>query len=95
MNSVRVLLSVAINYGWTLYQMDVKNTFSNGELQEEVYMQPLPGDSAAEIQALKLSLCQTFAIKDLGKMKYFLGIEMATSSKKLFLHQQKYVLDLI
>ncbi|XP_048444600.1 uncharacterized protein LOC125479403 [Pyrus x bretschneideri] len=38
-------------------------------------------DSAFEIEALKASLHQTFAIKDLGKLKYFLGIEMATSRR--------------
>lgn len=38
MNSVRVLLSIAINFGWFLYQMNVKNAFLHGELKEEVYM---------------------------------------------------------
>ncbi|CAL2246054.1 unnamed protein product [Prunus armeniaca] len=33
------------------------------------------------------------AIKDLGVLKYFLGIEMATSHKGLFLNQLKYVLQ--
>ncbi|XP_070662213.1 uncharacterized mitochondrial protein AtMg00810-like [Malus domestica] len=32
---------------------------------------------------------------DLGVLKYFLGIEMATSNKGLFLNQRKYVLDLL
>ncbi|KAM2660446.1 hypothetical protein EV2_022860 [Malus domestica] len=53
------------------------------------------GDCATKIEALKLSLHQIFAIKDLGRLKYFLGIKMATSSKGLFLHQHKYVMDLL
>ncbi|KAM1278430.1 hypothetical protein ACFX2J_030451 [Malus domestica] len=72
-------------------------TNTSGKLVVLIYVDDLiiTRDSAAEIEALKLSLLQTFAIKDLGKLKYFLGIEMATSSKRLFLHQRKYVLDLL
>jgi Reverse transcriptase (RNA-dependent DNA polymerase) len=38
MNTVIILLSVAINSDWKLYQMDVKNIFLQGNLEEEVYM---------------------------------------------------------
>lgn len=34
-------------------------------------------------------------MKDLGKLKYFLGIKMATLKKGLFLNQIKYVMDLL
>ena len=34
------LLAVAVVRRWPLYQIDVKNVFFNGDLQEEMYMQP-------------------------------------------------------
>lgn len=42
------------------------------------------GENMDEITSLKRSLHQRFAIKDLGKLKYFLGFEMATVHKGLF-----------
>ena len=55
----------------------------------------ITGDSEEEIANLKRALKQQFNIKDLGVLKYFLGIEMAYSHKDLFLNQRKYVLDLL
>lgn len=38
--SVRSLLGISAAPRWSLYQMDVKNAFLNGDLAEEVYMRP-------------------------------------------------------
>ena len=68
-----------------------------GKLVVLIYVDDLiiTGDNADEISKLKQSLHQRFDIKDLGVLKYFLGIEMAMSRKGLFLNQRKYVLDLL
>ena len=39
-SSVRALLVIAAASKQDFFQMDVKNTFLNGDLNEEVYMQP-------------------------------------------------------
>ena len=38
LTTIRVLLSLAASHGLLIHQMDVKTTFLNGELGEEIYM---------------------------------------------------------
>jgi len=38
LTTIRVLLSLAASHGLLIHQMDVKTTFLNGELEEEIYM---------------------------------------------------------
>lgn len=59
MNTIRVLLTIAANLDWPLQQLDVKNAFLNGDLEEEVYMDPPPGfeeDYGNKVCKLKKSL---------------------------------------
>jgi hypothetical protein len=38
LNTIRMLIALATKYHWKLHQLDVKPTFLNGELKEEVYL---------------------------------------------------------
>jgi hypothetical protein len=43
LTTIRVLLSLAASHGLFVHQMDVKTTFLNGELDEEIYMEQSVG----------------------------------------------------
>ena len=47
------------------------------------------------ISSLKSFLQSQFHTKDLGMLRYFLGIEVMRSKHGIFLTQRKYVLDLL
>ncbi|XP_057985369.1 uncharacterized mitochondrial protein AtMg00810-like, partial [Hevea brasiliensis] len=162
-----LFISLAATYDWPLHQLDIKNAFLHGDLQEEVYMEQPPGfvaqgelgkvcrlrkslyglkqsprawfgrfseavqefgmqkskcdhsvfykqseaglillvvyvddiiitgSDSAGISSLKTFLQTQFQTKDLGLLKYFLGIKVMRSKKGIFLSQRKYVLDLL
>lgn len=43
LNTIRIIFSLAVNLDWKLAQLDIKNVFLNGELQEQVFMSIPPG----------------------------------------------------
>ncbi|KAK8919208.1 hypothetical protein KSP39_PZI021074 [Platanthera zijinensis] len=55
----------------------------------------ITGDYLEEIIHLKEQLSREFEVKDLGKLRYFLGIEVARSQQGIFISQRKYTLDLL
>jgi len=40
---MRILVSLAATYHWSLHQLDIKNAFLNAILNEKVYMDEPPG----------------------------------------------------
>ncbi|CAL5363984.1 unnamed protein product [Camellia sinensis] len=55
----------------------------------------ITGSNSSAISEVKQHLFRTFEMKDLGPLRYFLGIEVATSPKGYFLSQAKYANEVI
>ena len=55
----------------------------------------ITGNDQDGIQKLKQYLFSHFQTKDLGKLKYFLGIKVARSNSGLLISQRKYTLDIL
>jgi hypothetical protein len=58
--SIRTIISLAASMGWKLHQMDVKTTFLNGEIEEEVYFEQPDGfvihEKQSHVCRLKMAL---------------------------------------
>ncbi|GJS04403.1 retrovirus-related pol polyprotein from transposon TNT 1-94 [Tanacetum coccineum] len=166
-STVRIVISLAVLHKWKLHQLDVKNAFLNGHLNETVFMEQPPGflnhqypnhvcklskalyglkqaprawfqrlstfllsygftcsradtslfvftsdtcimyllvyvddliltgNDESVIATFTSRLNHEFAIKDLGALNYFLGLEVAYTDNGLFLTQSKYARDIL
>lgn len=55
----------------------------------------MTGCGATVIQSLISALNRHFALKDLGPLSYFLGIEVTRSDQTLYFCDQKYITDFL
>jgi hypothetical protein len=100
MSTIKTLISVAANNKWKLFQLDVKNAFLHGNLNEEVYMEIPPGFNGPETKGkvcrLKKSL---YGLKQsprtwFGRFRKevcYLGFQQSNADHTLFFkhHQDK------
>lgn len=166
--TIRLVISLAAQYGWEIKQFDVKSAFLNGVLEEEVYVVQPPGfevvgkenmvyklhkalyglkqaprawysriDTYLESNGYKMSLNEPtmyvkcgdrsnfivvclyvddiiytssseklmeefkfkmvneFEMTDIGRLKYFLGLEVGQRGNGISVSQKKYVNDLL
>ena len=73
------------------------HTSARGKILLIVYINDIiiTGDDKKGIDDLKRYLQNSFRTKDLGKLRYFLGIEVARFKEGINLSQRKYVLDIL
>lgn len=75
----------------------IKHSAAGGVTALLVYVDDIvvTGNNEKEQHELRQKLVKEFEIKELGKLKYFLGFEVAYSTQGIFISQQKYVTDLL
>ncbi|CAN6470472.1 unnamed protein product [Victoria cruziana] len=68
MGTIRIILSLALQHGWLLSQLDVKNAFLHGELKEEVYIEQPPGYAEHDSSKLVYKLnCSLYGLKQASR----------------------------
>nr|GEX61818.1 hypothetical protein [Tanacetum cinerariifolium] len=107
LEAVRIFIAYASHKSFPIYQMDVKTTFLNGPLKEEVYVAQPDGfvdpDHPEKVYRLKKALyglkqaprtCR-FEMSLMGEMKFFLGLQIHQSPSGIFINQSKYTLEIL
>ncbi|RVW45799.1 Retrovirus-related Pol polyprotein from transposon RE1 [Vitis vinifera] len=104
MTIVRTILALAASSDWPLHQMDSKYDTSlflwksdMGIVVLLVYVDDIViiGSDSALLGQLKTHLSESFHMKDLRSLTYFLGLEVHHSPFGISLNQHKYVSDLV
>ncbi|GJR36636.1 retrovirus-related pol polyprotein from transposon RE1 [Tanacetum coccineum] len=97
MVTVRTLLAVAISKGCYADTSLMTLNHNNSLISVLIYVNDILiiGNDQSFINNLKSQLHDTFSIKDLGPINYYLGVEFLRNSNGLAMSQRKYTLDLL
>nr|GEX93545.1 copia protein [Tanacetum cinerariifolium] len=109
--AICIFIANVASKNMTIYQMDVKTPFMNGELKEEVYVSQPKGfvdpDHPTHVYRLKKALyelkhapraCEMnskFQMSMMGQMSFFLGLQVSQSPKSIFINQSKFALEIL
>nr|GFB94140.1 hypothetical protein [Tanacetum cinerariifolium] len=105
LEAIRIFIAYVAYTKMIVYQMDVKTTLFNGEVDPMLFIQK-EGKNILLVQIYvddDLALCETFSetmcsklkMLMMGKMSLFLGLQISQSHIGIFLNQSKYALDII
>ncbi|KAL8145697.1 hypothetical protein AgCh_003733 [Apium graveolens] len=103
METIRMLLALAAQKGWTVHQMDAKLAFLNGLFEEEIFVeQPegfvCKGQEDKQLESddrFKEEMKAVFEMTDLGKMTFFLGMDVQQNTNEIFICQKKYAKEIL
>ncbi|KAJ9557057.1 hypothetical protein OSB04_011671 [Centaurea solstitialis] len=91
LKSTKILIVITAFHDYEIWQMDVKTTFLNGKLSEDVYMTQPGGFLQSKHPNRLLGKC--FSMKDMGDTTYILGIKIYRdrSRRLIGLSQSTYI----
>ena len=86
----RVIKGHGYTQGQTDHTLFVKHTLDGKTTVLIVYVDDiiLTGDNSREIEELKRMMAKEFEVKDLGPLRYFLGMEIARNQKGISVSQR-------
>jgi len=86
LDTIRTLIALATQKGWSIYQLDVKSAFLNGVLEEEIYIEQPPGFVVKGQEAKVLRLKKALY----GLKQYFTnqGFRRSKSEPTLYIKTQ-------
>ncbi|XP_045831137.1 uncharacterized mitochondrial protein AtMg00810-like [Trifolium pratense] len=96
----KILRSLTSRFNYVACSIEESNdvtTWTVDQLQSSllVHEHRMKGNDQKLFADFKSSMERNFAMTDLGKMRYFLGVEVKQDGNGIFLYQQKYAVEIL